>query len=151
MDILTLPYAPHHRAACLSIFDGNTPAFFAPEERSDFDIWLKTQDHITTPYLVMARGEEIVACGGITAEPELRQATLVWGMVAAKFHGQGLGSILARTRLELARNVPDVERIVLSTSQHTRPFYERFGFETVRNVPNGFGPGLDRWDMSLEL
>lgn len=150
-DILTLPYAPVHHAACISIFDGNTPAFFAPEERSDFDTWLTGFVPGAAPYLVLIRGDTVVACGGISVEPQLRQASLAWGMVARECHGLGLGSILTRARLDLARATPGVQRVVLSTSQHTRPFYERFGFEAFNHLPDGFGPGLDRWDMRLEL
>ena len=86
-DILTLPYAPVHHAACISIFDGNTPAFFAPEERSDFDTWLTGFVPGAAPYLVLIRGDTVVACGGISVEPQLRQASLAWGMVARECHG----------------------------------------------------------------
>lgn len=42
-------------------------------------------------------------------------------------------------------------RIELDTSQHTQAFYARFGFTVERVVVNGYGPGLDRWDMALDL
>lgn len=49
-------------------------------------------------------------------------------------------------------NVPEffVEtEVALDTSQHTRPFYERLGFRTVRVTPDAYAPGLHRYDMRL--
>lgn len=44
-----------------------------------------------------------------------------------------------------------VTRAVLDTSQFTAPFYARLGFQEVRRTPNGYGPGLDRVDMVVDL
>ena len=34
---------------------------------------------------------------------------------------------------------------------NTPRFYARFGFEPVKVTPDGFGPGIDQWDMVLQL
>ena len=34
------PYAPPDRAACLHLFDTNTPVYFAPNERADYEEFL---------------------------------------------------------------------------------------------------------------
>lgn len=44
-----------------------------------------------------------------------------------------------------------VGRVKLNTSQHTQGFYARFGFETEAVTPDGYAPGIDRWDMVLTL
>ena len=31
------------------------------------------------------------------------------------------------------------------------PFFARFGFRVVREVPDGYGPGIHRRDLSLDL
>ncbi len=41
--------------------------------------------------------------------------------------------------------------VVLDTSQHSRGFFERFGFQQVARHRDGYGPGLDRCEMRLEL
>lgn len=144
------PYEPSDLAACLALFDGNTPRFFAPQERAEFRAFLETLPAEDRPYLVLTKAGEVIACGGLIVEPEGR-ASFTWGMVARDHHGQRLGTRLVQARLELARRMPGITELALSTSQHTRGFYEGFGFTTRAVTPNGFGPGLDRCDMVLPL
>lgn len=151
IDIISRPFISADRLACLSIFDSNAPPFFAPEEHVEFCEHLENLDDIETPYIVLVRGDVVVACGGLTVDMTCQKALLVWGMVERELHGIGLGSILTQARLTLARAKPDLTKIKLSTSQHTNGFYERFGFALSKITPNGFGPGLDRLDMTLEL
>ena len=129
------PYAASDRDACLALFDGNTPRFFDPSERAGFVAWLEES---TQPYLVIERDGNIVA-------------SLCWGMVAQDVHGQGLGRALTQARLDAIRTMPQVARVTMNTSQHTQQFYARFGFEPVKVTPDGFGPGIDQWDMMLRL
>ncbi len=150
-DIISRPFISEDRPACLSIFDSNVPHFFAPEERVEFCDHLENLDAIMTPYIVLVRGHVVVACGGLTVERKRQKASLSWGMVDRKFHGQRLGSILTQARLTLARSISGLTRIELSTSQHTYGFYEGFGFAPSTVTPSGFGPGLDRWEMTLQL
>ena len=147
--IRTRPFAPGDRAACLAIFDGNVPRFFAPAERVEFTAFLDrhagTADH---PYLVLTEAEAVVACSGLSVEGDGR-VSLSWGMVARHRHGEGLGRLLTATRIAAAREMAGVTAITLATSQHTRGFYERLGFAVESVRPDGFGRGLDRWDMTL--
>jgi hypothetical protein len=39
--------------------------------------------------------------------------------------------------------------VQLGTSQHSKEFFARFGFQTTRVTPDGYAPGLDRYDMTL--
>ena len=142
------PYAASDRDACLALFDGNTPRFFDPSERADFAAWLDTSTH---PYLVILRDGRIVACGGHALEAGGSVASLCWGMVAQDVHGQGLGRALTQARLDAIRAMPQVARVTMNTSQHTQGFYAGYGFVTVNVTPAGFGPGIDQWDMVLQL
>ena len=145
-------YRPGDRDACLALFDGNTPRFFDPSERPGFAAWL---DALTQPYLVIERVSDgdtrIVACGGHAIEADGSSASLCWGMVAQDAHGQGLGRALTQARLDAIRAMPQVASVHMNTSQHTQGFYAAFGFETVKVTPDGFGPGIDQWDMMLPL
>lgn len=78
-------------------------------------------------------------------------ARFCWGMVRLDCHGQGLGRSLAEARLALIRDDPQVRRVRLDTSQHTLSFFQRFGFRLESVHPDGYGPGLDRCEMLLEL
>lgn len=135
----------------MEIFDSNVPTFFAPQEREEFCEHLRRVNAVDTPFLVFLFKGSIVACGGLTIEPHKRQASLSWGMVGKVLHRQGVGTHLVEARLTLARSVPDIDELVLATSQHTYGFYERFGFVVSKITPDGFGSGLDRWDMTLRF
>lgn len=143
------PYRPGDRAACLAVFDTNTPRFFAPAEREDFRGFLEAGPD---DYFVLEDspedGPEVVGCGGVFVRGG--EGGLCWGMVARDRHRQGLGSVLLRKRLALlAEHRPEVEAVVLDTTQHSRGFFARFGFEVVKVTPDGYAPGLDRYDMRL--
>jgi len=148
---LLRPFRPDDSAACLAIFDSNTPKFFAPQERDEFRSYLASLGARSAPYLVLETDGVLRACGGLEVAPDSGEVHLTWGMVDQTCHGQRLGTRLTEARLALARTLPGATRLILSTSQHTQGFYARFGFTVTRITPDGFGPGLDRWDMALPL
>lgn len=150
-DILSRPYMAADRAACLAIFDGNVPAYFAPEERAAFADHLDGLPAVGAPYLVLEDRGAVVGCSGLSFAAQGTHASLSWGMVDRTRHGGGLGTRLLLARLAMARATPGLTELVLETSQHTRRFYERFGFAVLAVTPDGFGPGLDRCDMILRL
>ncbi|MGB0506401.1 MAG: GNAT family N-acetyltransferase [Pikeienuella sp.] len=150
-DMTSRPYAADDYAACLAIFDSNVPKFLAPEERVEFQEFLGAVNADDNLYSVLIRDSAIVACGGLYIERTKRQASLSWGMVDRRLHRQKLGSALTEARLALARSRPEVDVVTLATSQHTYPFYERFGFSVTKVTPDGFAKGLDCWDMSLRI
>ncbi|MCC2976661.1 GNAT family N-acetyltransferase [Sphingomonas sp. PL-96] len=143
-------YTPQDRSGCLAVFDGNVPTYFNMAERDDFTGFLDS-DAVACSYQVVERYGRIVACGGFAVDANSFSAGLCWGMVANGLHNMGLGSVLTAARLKSARNTPGVEQVRLDTSQHTQGFYRRSGFVVEGIVPDGYGPGLDRWDMLLRL
>ncbi|WP_290689762.1 MULTISPECIES: GNAT family N-acetyltransferase [unclassified Haematobacter] len=148
-NIAVRHWLPTDTAACLAIFDSNVPGFFAPSERDAFETHLRTMEPAT--YLVLLSDERVLACGGLSVDAEAHRAILTWGMVDRAAHRRGLGGKLTEARLALARRLPGITEVALATSQHTRAFYERFGFIAAAVTPDGFGDGLDRWDMVLRL
>ena len=44
-----------------------------------------------------------------------------------------------------------VPRLHIAASHRSAPFFARFGSQTVKTTPNGWGPGMDRVDMVLRL
>lgn len=145
------PFRATDRDACLAVFDSNVPDFLSAGERDEFAADLELAASGANPFLVLTRAGSVVACGGLWLGPDRAQAALSWGMVSRPFHRQGLGTRLVRDRLAMARALPGLQRLTLATSQHTRAFYEGFGFALVGITPDGFGPGLDRCDMILRL
>lgn len=150
-EIISRPYIPDDFSACLAVFDSNVPTYFAPEERADCCECLRGVDVKHRPYIVLTRQGSVIACGGLITETVNRQARLAWVMVDSALHGQGLGTSLTQAILALARATPDIAEVGLATSQHILGFYEGFGFTVSNITPDGFGPGLDRCDMTLSL
>lgn len=150
-DAVLRPYVPEDCAACLALFDGNAPPFFDPGERAEFCAFLQALPHPDRPYLVLVRDGQVVACGGLVFDAAGRHASLSWGMAARGLQGAGLGRRLTEARLALARATAGIDAVILETSQHTQGFYARLGFEVCGVTQDGFGPGLDRWDMVLRL
>lgn len=148
-DIVRL-YLSSDRQDCLSLFDGNVPRFFSAAEWADFARFLD-QDAEAWSYQVIERSNRVVACGGYAVDPQGLTASLCWGMVARELQGTGLGSRLTEARLRAAAATPGVTQVRIDTSQHTHGFYRRFGFTVENIVPDGYGPGLDRWDMLLRF
>ncbi|WP_372382104.1 GNAT family N-acetyltransferase [Xanthomonas sp. NCPPB 1068] len=149
MDMIRT-YHPDDFNACLALFDGNVPAFFSAEERPGFVRFL--MHHAAAwHYQVIGRAGEVIACAGYSISTDGKTASLCWGMVHSKLQRQGLGTMLLLARLEALRLRQDIKQVVLDTSQHTQAFYARFGFVVKRVVPEGYGAGLDRWDMALNL
>lgn len=144
------PYRSTDEPGCLDLFDANTPGFFSPTERRDFQEFLAAHAFAWT-YQVIERDGRIVACGGHALGKHGVSAEFCWGMVAPDLHGRGLGRRLTEARLQAARALPAIRCIRLDTSQHTQGFYARFGFRTERIVPDGYDVGLDRWEMILDL
>ena len=145
MDIVR-PYEPRDRDACLDLFDSNVPVFFDLSVRAGFAEFL---DAMRWPYQVIVRDDRIVACGGHAVEADGTTAAQCWGMVDGRLHGGGLGRRLTEARIASARAVGGITAVRLDTSQHTEGFYRRFGFRVEAVTPDGFAPGIDKYEMRL--
>ena len=124
-------YQQEHFETCMQIIQSNTPKYILPIEHLDF------------------KNNNLVACGGYGLNETKTKAGLCWGLVHRKFHKQGYGSRSSKYRLNhIMINYPEIE-IHLDTSQHTHQFFEKFGFITEQITKNGYGEGLDKYDMTL--
>ncbi len=143
--------------ACLSIFDSNCPHYFAVAEREAFEHWLvcqgKTLENaykntsVETYFVIENEEGELVGCGGYYLNLNQTEARFAWGMIRKERQHQGIGTYMARQRIEeIKRTYPLVE-ITLATSQHTHQFYARMGFEVLEIIPSGLAPNLDKYEM----
>ncbi len=132
---------------CISIFRSNMPDFLDPSEEEEFTQYLRDEPET---YFVMFDSNKVKACGGYYVDEKKGIAGLSWGMVHRQFHKIGFGKQLVEFRLQkLHTDFPGVD-VLLNTSQHTYRFFERFGFEVENITPDGYGVGLDRYDMRLK-
>jgi len=138
-------YRPADESACLEIFDSNRPKYFTASERDLFVAYLQRMDQ---PFFVTEVAGQVRACGGFRVD-DFGVGFLEWGMVHAHWHRKGAGANLLHYRLERIRQTTHAWCVLIDTSQHTAPFFARFGFEPYRTNPDGYQPGLDKIFMRL--
>ena len=142
-------YQSSDRHACLNIMQSNIPEYFHERDLVDFAVFL---ENLPGPFFVMMDPQGgLIACGSIAlGRTTPIEAVLCYGMVTGTRLHQGIGLELLRKRLEffLPRE-PQVERIVVNTTQKTEGFFRKFGFSVVERELDGLGSGLDRVSMMV--
>ncbi len=141
------PYTSSDRSACLALFDSNTPEFFAPSERNDFTAFIDGPD--ASIIVLETLDGELIGCGGYYVRAASGTGGLAWGMIARHWHRRGAGRMLLHRRLRSLRTAGALS-VTVHTSQHSRGFFEREGFEEVRVVPDGFASGIDMVELRLQ-
>jgi len=139
-------YAAGDTAACLALFDRNCPTYFAPNERADFAAYLAAW---APDYRVCERGGAVVAAFGV-AIGSAGRARLNWIMVDPAAHGGGIGAAILAEARQAARRA-GAEVIDIAASHLSAPFFARFEAQEAGRVEDGWGPGMHRVDMVLEL
>lgn len=139
-------YQPRDLDDVIGIFRSNIPKYFGPDEESGLRNFLAK---FPDDYFVAELDGEIIGAGGIALNDN-NTVSLCWGMVRADHLGTGRGRQLTEFRIEKAREKHGSLPLVISTSQHTQGFYERFGFRVTKHVPDGFGPGIDICEMLFD-
>lgn len=129
----------------IAIFNSNIDPYFLDEERAGFLDYLNKADH----YLILEDEGEIRACGGYAFDDGL--GVFCWGMVDRAHHKKGYGKALSLARLRFIAANPDVKGARLDTSQYTTAFYARLGFEVTKVTKDGYGPGMDKYDMEVGI
>ena len=142
------PYSPVDKTACLAVFDSNTPQFFDPTERHNFEAFL---DAPFGSYFVMENEGAIIGCGGYAIEESSSTASLIWGMVGHGLHRRRIGRFLLMFRLREITKTNGAELVRLATSQHSAGFFEKQGFKVVSIQKDGYASGMDRVEMRMKL
>jgi [ribosomal protein S18]-alanine N-acetyltransferase len=134
--------------ACLSVFDANTPQYFAPSERDWFISYFEKQ---IEDFYVVEKDDKIVACGGVNYEDNNTTGVLSWGMVLPEYQQQGIGTALTKHRLEVMRCKENLTKARVRTAQLTFKFYEKMGFTLTHFEAGYFGGLFDLYDMNMDL
>ncbi|HMR90035.1 MAG TPA: GNAT family N-acetyltransferase, partial [Saprospiraceae bacterium] len=85
------PFITEDTEGILHLFDANTPAFFAPDERDDLIFYLKNE---VEDYFILQVNDIIVACGGYNNGPEAFEKSISWDLVHPHHQGKGYGGAL---------------------------------------------------------
>ncbi len=146
-------YTNDWRHHCLDAFISNVPDFFTEAEVTQYESWLDLlqEEKNGSYYFVVISGNTLVGCGGFGYDEKKNEATFAWGFVHRTFHKQGFGKQLLIYRLNKIRELYPGASIILDTTQHSKPFFERYGFVTVKYTENGYSNGMHRYDMILTV
>ena len=139
------PYSSADLEPCLALFDRNSPANFAANERADYERFLRDR---APGYRVCETGSQIVGAFGLIEESGA--CRVQWIMISPQLQRAGLGTAMMTEALAQARR-RGARALLIAASHKSAPFFARFGARTVRNTPDGWGPGMHRIDMQVEL
>lgn len=155
MNIRT--YTAADRQACFDIFDSNCPPYFDPHERDYLVNWLDHQGTVpkmvtyknakADHFYVLETDKGVIGCGGFYITTDGKHANMVWGMVHNAEHKKGYGTALYTYREGVVKELYPDATIVLDTSQYTYGFFEKLGKRVTKITDDGYGPGLNRYDM----
>lgn len=132
-------------AVCLALFELNCPAYFAPEERTDYAAFLSGAD---ATYEVCLSGGRVVGAFGLTPG-EAGSARVNWILLDPAAKGTGVGAAMMRRAIGLARGEA-ATHIHIAASHLSEAFFAKFGARTLSRQEDGWGPGMHRHDMVLE-
>jgi GNAT superfamily N-acetyltransferase len=128
------------------LFDANTPAFLAPNERTDYHTFLaeKPKHH----WLCREAGAVVGAYCLTSITPET--VWLDWILLRPNSQHRGLGSQFMALAIETA-SAWGANTLSIATSHLSAPFFARFGAVEDAWTTDGWGPGMHRVDMRLAL
>ncbi len=154
MQIEIRKFTPTDKNDCIEAFKTNVPKFFTKAEIIDFADFLDKVDGKTaeseTLYYVVTLGGKIIGCGGIGCYLQKNEASLCWGLIERNFHKKGYGEIFLKYRLnEIDKHFPNA-KIKIDTTQHSAPFFAKYGFVTTKITKDFYAEGMDRYDMIFD-
>ncbi|MCS3552932.1 MULTISPECIES: GNAT family N-acetyltransferase [unclassified Sphingobacterium] len=144
--VLIRAYELRDRDVVLNIMQENIPAYFAQDEKEDLKYYL---DFEMQQFFVLEVDNRVVACSGITVEPEENRAVICWDMVLPAEQGKGYGKKLLEHRIAILKELKTIDRIIVRTSQRTYLFYQKNGFVLNQIVKDYWAKDFDLYSMEL--
>ena len=140
-------YTTADRYSCLALFDANCPAFFAVNEREDYQRFLEQREPGDGYRVVEADGDVVAAFGVMRHD---QQTWLNWILVSPDLQRGGIGQLMMADAMSMARALCS-PALSIAASQYSAPYFARFGAEELSFTEHGFGPDMHRIDMRLDL
>lgn len=132
----------------IEIFKLNTPKYFDPKEVFDFIDYL---DQHGDTYFTIEHENKIVGGTGYYIKESDKSGRITWIFFHPDFAGQGLGKQSVAYCLDILKSNPDIEKLVVTTSQWAHRFFEKFGYQLVSTEKDFWGQGLDLYLMERHL
>jgi [ribosomal protein S18]-alanine N-acetyltransferase len=133
--------------AVMDLIKKNIPKYFAPEEESDFDFYIKNEREL---YYVLLYDEKIVGCGGINFEENKTIGKISWDILHPDYQGKSLGTQLLKFRIQKLHSIESIKKITVRTSQIAYLFYQKQGFELQEIIKNYWAKGFDLYKMEYK-
>ena len=138
------PYTDTDHHDLLKAFDLNTPEYFDPKERVDFENFLAN----TNPtFFTAILDNEAVGCMGYKIDGRVGKIT--WAFIHPHYQGSGIGTALYRKCLTGMKEA-GCDELMVRTSQKAYGFFERLGFKTTYSEADFWGEGLDLVSMEIK-
>jgi GNAT superfamily N-acetyltransferase len=131
---------------CLAIFDANCPKFFAPNERAEYEAYLAD---VPASYEVCEVDGRVRGGFGLANAGD-GASVINWIMLSPEVQGMGIGSRVMDRAIRNSR-IRHSTLIRIATSPGAADFFARFGAVCRSTTKDGWGPGMDRVDMELEV
>ncbi len=140
------PYKNSDKNNVLHLLRLNTPQYFGASEEADFVEYL---DDLLEDYFVLEENGKMIGCGGINYFPKEKTARISWDMIHPNSQGKGVGRKLTEFRINLIKENPLIEKIVVRTSQLAFKFYEKNGFKLMKIEKDYWAKGFDLYLMEM--
>jgi GNAT superfamily N-acetyltransferase len=135
------------REACLEVFDSNREPAWPPSLRSEFAACL---DYFPESVLVFEHERKAAGCAAFQRGSD-GHGFIPWLLVRRDLRGNGLGRFLLFAALKKLSAEHDPELVEARCPAAAVGFFERQGFRVARVIPDGWGPGLDRVQLTRKL
>lgn len=140
-------YEHSYYAECLRLFDENCPQYFAENEKQDYVHFL---DSDPVGYFMVVETDTIIAAFGLLISSDKTRARLSWILVSSSAKGKGVGKAMM-THVQQLAGKQAIATIDIAASHLSAAFFAKFGAVTISELPDGWGKGMHRVDMELEV
>lgn len=137
-------YNPNDRLAVLELLALNTPEYFDVSEKKDLEFYLENE---IEDYYVVSNDNKIIGAGGINYFTSEKYARISWDFIHPEMQGKGIGRLLTEYRLKQINLHPEIDKVIVRTSQHVYKFYEKLNFNLFKITPDFWAIGYDLYEM----
>ncbi len=141
-------YEEADKKSLIEILKLNTPTYFSIEEEKDFIYYLENEIDF---YYVLEFENKIIGSGGINLPKDKNIGIISWGMLHPDFQRKGFGTLLLNYRISELLKINTINKIIVRTSQHVFPFYEKAGFKITKTKANYWAKGFDLIEMEFKI
>ncbi|WP_027127254.1 GNAT family N-acetyltransferase [Gelidibacter mesophilus] len=139
-------YSNLDKPKIIELLRKNTPEYFDSSEEKDFENYL---DNEVEDYFVCEINSEIIGAGGINYFTEQKLARISWDMIDPNSQGNGIGKKLTQYRISHINENPNIETIIVRTTQLVYKFYEKLGFKLERVEKDYWAKNFDLYLMKM--